>query len=179
MTTAIRPAGSSWLAALGSHRGRSLSISCVSEDGDEFEQLLLDSGAFVHVCPHRYAEEYDLLPATGELTLRSVTGKRLQIYGMREVKYDIWDERGTTMELTIKFYVADVRRTIVATSRLLDRGYDVIEKAAGCYLERNGAKVPFARRNGAFVLLAKRRVQSLVAGLEVDDDMDAATGARR
>ncbi len=56
--------------------------------------------------------------------MRSATGKRLQIYGMREVKFDIWDEHGVTMELTRKFYVADARRTVVATSRLLDRGYD-------------------------------------------------------
>ncbi len=54
-----------------------MTISRVSEDGGEFEKLFDDSGAFVHVCPRPYAEEYDLLLATGELTLRSVTGRRL------------------------------------------------------------------------------------------------------
>ena len=103
-----------------------------------------------------------------------MTGKKLNIYGMREVRYDIWDEHGNAMELRIKFYVADVRRAIVATSRLLDRGFDVIERASGCYLEKNGVKVPFARRNSTFVLLA-RKVQNLVAGLEGYDAMTAAT----
>ena len=38
-------------------------------------------------------------------------------------------------------------------------------------------KVPFARRNSTFVLLAKRKVQNLVAGLAVDEDMTAAREA--
>ena len=154
---------------------RDINITYVGEEGDDFEQILLDSGAFVHVCPAKYAEECPLQPATTDLALRSVTGKKLNIYGMREVRYDIWDEHGNAMELRIKFYVADVRRAIVATSRLLDRGFDVIEKASGCYLEKNGVKVPFARRNSTFVLLAKRQVQSLVAGLAGYDAMTAAT----
>ncbi len=56
-----------------------------------------------------------------------MTGKKLQVYGVREVKFDVWDERRTTLELSINSYVADARRAIVATSRLLDRGYGVIE----------------------------------------------------
>ncbi len=65
---------------------RRITISYVWEDGGEFD---IDSGAFVHVCPRKYAEEWLLLPATKELTLRSVTGKKLNIYGVREVKYEI------------------------------------------------------------------------------------------
>ena len=95
----------------------SYAISYVSEDGDEFEQILLDSGAFVHVCPRKYVEEWPLQLAADELELRSVTGKRLNIYGVREARYDIWDEHGNKMELRMKFYVADVRRAIVVTSR--------------------------------------------------------------
>ena len=101
----------------------------------------------------------------------------MNIYGMREVRYDIWDEHGNKMKLRNKFYVADVRRAIVATSRLLDKCFDITEKASGCYLEKNGAKVPFVKRNGTFILLAKRQVQNLVAGMEVDGDMTAAGGA--
>ncbi len=73
-----------------------------------------------------------------------------------------------------KFYVADVRRAIVATSRLLDKSFDITENASGCYLEKNGVKVSFAKRNGTFVLLAKKQVQNLVASTEVDGDMAAA-----
>jgi hypothetical protein len=60
---------------------------------------------------------------------------------------------------------------------LLDKCFDITEKAAGCYLEKSGAKVPFVKRNGTFVLLAKRQVKNLVAAMEVDGDMTAARGA--
>ncbi len=86
------------------------------------------------------------------------------------------DEHGIVMKLRVKFYFATVRAS-AATSSLLDRGFDVVEKAAGCYLEKNGVKVPFARANGMFVLLARRRVQNSVTGEEVDGDTTAAAGA--
>ena len=60
---------------------------------------------------------------------------------------------------------------------MLDKGFDITEKASGCYLEKNGVKVPFVRRNGSFVLLAMRQIQNLVAGVEVDGDTTAAGGA--
>ncbi len=97
-------------------------------DKEEFEQLLMDSGAFARVCPYRHAEEYPLMGRSEELTLRSVTGKRTQVHGIREVDYDSWDSSGTKRSLKIKFYVADVRRAIVATSKLLDKGFSVVER---------------------------------------------------
>ncbi len=59
---------SGWIFMVGGAWGAPLAATISDEDGDEFEQWLLDSGAFAHVYPHRCAEECDLQPATGKLT---------------------------------------------------------------------------------------------------------------
>ena len=57
-------------------------------DREEFEQFLMDSGAFEHVCPDRCAEDYTLMGCSEDLMLRSVTGERTQVHGIREVDYN-------------------------------------------------------------------------------------------
>ncbi len=45
-------------------------------------------------------------------------------------------------------------------------------------MEKNGVKVPFARRSGAFVL-GEVMAQNVAAAVENDDAVHATTGARR
>ncbi len=73
-----------------------------------------------------------------DLSLRSLTGKRVLIHGIREVVYDVWDSNGEKRSLKIRFYVADVRRAIASTSKWLDMGFSVVERPSECYLERRG-----------------------------------------
>ena len=97
--------------------------------------------------------------------MRTVSGKTIQIYGTREVTYDVWDSENKKHNLKIRYIVADVRRAIISTSQLLDKGFGVVERTSGCYLEKGPSRVPFVRRSVTFVLMVRRRTSPATHGI--------------
>ncbi len=55
-----------------------------------------------------------------------MTGKQLKICGMRYIKYELECDGRSTIALTNGFIVADLRRPLVATAALVDRGFRVV-----------------------------------------------------
>ena len=138
--------------------GSNVNIADVDELG--VEHLLLDSGAFMSVCPKEYAAEWGLQALGGHetITLRSAAGEALHVHGKRAVKFPLQDDQGLEMVVWIEFVVCDVLRALIATSELLDLGFGVIKKNEGCYIEKEDKKVPFLRRDGTFVLPVRREI---------------------
>ena len=67
----------------------------------------------MHVCPKSYASHATLqalLERWGGLDIRSASGKRLKVWGMREVAYDAQDLSGKFFSVRIPFVVCEVRK---------------------------------------------------------------------
>ena len=120
------------------------------------EEIMVDSGAHVHVAPPEYGRQFDLQPMTKEMQLFSVTGKQLRVYGMRAVEYDVTCEDGQVLAVTIWYVVADVRRPLVATQALVDRDFMIVLDKQS-YLQKGNSKVNLNRRgNGVFLPVVMR-----------------------
>ena len=73
---------------------------------DGAHTLVVDSGAYVHVCPKSYATHATLealLACWRGLDLRSASGKMLKVWGMREVVYNAMDLHGKVFTVRIPF----------------------------------------------------------------------------
>jgi hypothetical protein len=124
------------------------------------EEIMVDSGAHVHVAPPDYGRQFDLQPMVKEMQLYSVTGKQLKIYGMRAVEYDVTCEDGQVLAVTIWYVVSDVRRPLVATQALVDKDF-VIVLDKQSYMQKGNSKVNLTRRgNGVFLPVVKSKATS-------------------
>ena len=74
------------------------------------------------------------------------------------MKFILWDDRGFEQVMWFEFVVCDVLRAVIATSELLDRGFGVVKKNEGCYIEEGSKKVPFLRGDRTFVLPVRRGI---------------------
>ena len=133
----------------GSQQSSGCEVAIITDPGSDFEQLLLDSGAFTHVCPREYAPEWPLLPARSNAKFKSVTGKELRVYGEKVVKNYVWDNLGKKFMMQILYIVCDVKRAIVATTGLLNKGFTVVESPEDCFIKKGDRQVPFYHWQGS------------------------------
>ena len=87
-------------------------------------ELMIDSGAAVHVCPPTFGTDFPLMPLTEEQTppLRSVTDEPLWVLGYRWVRF----KNIQGQHLVMPFYVIDgIRHPIVSITRLLEQGFEL------------------------------------------------------
>ena len=99
-----------------------MSIYQLSMDGAH--SLVVDSGAYVHVCPKIHAAHATLqsLPERWRgLDFRSASGKMLKVWGMREVAYNALDLHGRVFIVKIPFVVCEVRRPLLSLAMLEDK----------------------------------------------------------
>ena len=101
-----------------------MSINQLSMDGAH--SLVVDSGAYVHVCPKSCATHATLqsLPERWRgLDLRSASGKMLKVWGMREVSYNALDLHGRVFTVKIPFVVCEVRTPLLSLAILEEKGF--------------------------------------------------------
>ena len=87
-------------------------------------ELMIDSGAAVHVCPPTFGTDFPLMPLTEEQTppLRSVADEPLWVLGYRWVRF----KNIQGQHLVMPFYVIDgIRHPIVSVTRLLEQGFEL------------------------------------------------------
>ena len=83
---------------------------------------MLDSGAQVCVCPRNYAPECPLIPDPDKIDLRTVTGKKMTIHGIRYVDYRFPAEHW----MLVKYYVCDVQDPVISSSGLVANNYSIV-----------------------------------------------------
>ena len=113
-----------------------MAIHQLSMDGAH--SLVVDSGAYVHVCPKSYATHVTLqaLPTCWRgLDLRSACGKMLKAWKMREVVYNAIDLHGEVLTVKIPFVVCEVRRPLLSMAMLEDKGFHL---AVNIWLSETG-----------------------------------------
>ena len=85
-------------------------------------ELMIDSGAAVHVCPPAFGTDFPLMPLTEEQTppLRSVTDEPLWVLGYGWARF----KNIQGQHLVMPFNVIDgMRHPIVSVTRLLEHGF--------------------------------------------------------
>ena len=93
--------------------------TCLASLSLQEDWVLFDSGAAAHCCPANYASDYPLLPlGENPPKLRSVTGKPLQLYGRRLVRYNC-----DGVYLNVIYYVCDVPFCFVSVARMVLQGF--------------------------------------------------------
>ena len=127
-----------------------VAINQLSMDGAH--NLVVDSGAYVHVCPKSYATHVTLqaLPTCWRgLDLRSASGKMLKVWGMREVVYNAMDLHGKEITVKIAFVVREVRRPLLSMAMLEDKGFHLTVKDGCQKLGGRGREINLRRRGNS------------------------------
>lgn len=115
------------------------------------EGILVDSGAWTHVAPKDYAKHVEAEELIDGPVLHSVTGKRLKTYGLRKVRYVVENEHGEKLLVMVEFVVADVRRPVISSTDLVDKGFKVVFENPVGYVEKFGTRVALRRVGKAYM----------------------------
>ena len=112
--------------------------TCLASFSLQEHWVLFDSGAAAHCCTANYASDYPLLPlGENPLKLRSVTGKPLQLYGCRLVRYNC-----DGVYLNVSYYVCDVPFCLVSVARMVLQGcWTILGKDCLMLLTPEGEKI--------------------------------------
>ena len=118
---------------------------CVKrEDG----LVMIDSGAFVNVCPKWFANSKPE-QSDGATCLRSANGKPLQEYGKRQIWLKIC---GQTKRYD--FHVVNVTKPILMVSCLCEQGVET-HSAKNTFLRFGDGHAPLIRKGGVYFVKAQ------------------------
>ena len=85
--------------------------------------LMIDSGAATHVCPHWFAPIFQLhqLPKGDEPQLRTVTNTQIKVHGYKCVIM----RNNKKQPIVIPLYVCDAHAPIMSVTRLAEQGFKI------------------------------------------------------
>ncbi len=131
-------------------------------DGDEgdWEELLVDSGSGVHVCPPSFGQElYPIDDTNGKVKMYDVQSKLIPHTGQRTMDLNLKDAgyQGTENDqrARVAFELGPVTRPILSVGCLVDKGASVHFTPEGAWMEQGDRVLNFKRRGGTFVVPTK------------------------
>jgi hypothetical protein len=128
--------------------------------------LLIDSGAFDHVCPLAFA---DWLKLDADDSIKGEVvgagGEILKHFGHRKVIFDLFG-RG---RLLVNFHVLDVRRPIISVSKIIQHGYMVVFGKQS-YIEKDCNRFALLKVAGLYYLPVRLNVPADFAKRFCDQD---------
>ena len=92
--------------------------------------LLVDSGAYAHVCPTDFAKHVPLEENPGATVAMAADGRGMEMYGKKEVGLALEDGRPAR----VVFQAMNVRRPILSVAALRSHGIEVHFTASGAYV---------------------------------------------
>jgi hypothetical protein len=126
----------------------------------EIVLLLIDSGAFEHVCPRNFADWFPLVELKNHPSVIAANGQQLEVFGERTIKATMLDNG----HAKIKFKVMSVTRPILSVSRLASQGYQVIFNKNPCLVKGQKILKLYTHR-GLYFLPVSWHIEGL-CGLE-------------
>ena len=115
----------------------------VAAGGGDMEMLLLDSGAYTHVCPKTFAPEIPIVSAAPRVGGLTASGQGLTHIGAKEVNVQVWG--GGVMR--VKFEVMNVTGPLLSVGELQRQGWDVVFSDHSM-LRKHDRTIPLVRRGG-------------------------------
>ena len=128
------------------------------------EMLLVDSGAYTHVCPPTFAGQSPIVQGRGAMAALAADGRGLLVQGEKRVEFFLQD--GQPIEVAFK--VMNVKKPILSVSRLHEHGVDVHFTETGAYLERQGRRCPLQEVGNLFYLPVRLREEGVTAVMMKD-----------
>jgi hypothetical protein len=122
-----------------------------SEPPEKPQEILIDSGSEVTVCPSSFVHAVGTRPAETTMNLRAADGSSIAHHGAGEVSFELQASDGL-QKATMKFQVAGVFRPVASISELMNKGFDVHFVGGQCWIACNGPTVDFTRRGNRFML---------------------------
>ncbi len=114
--------------------------------------LIIDSGAFMHVAPKNFAENFPLEPCA-PASIVGANGSTIESYGIRQVRVTTMDGAHTK----ITFRIMSVTRPILSVSRLVELGYHVNFPAKMPYIRQGHRILRLYERAGLLFLASENR----------------------
>ena len=111
---------------------------------DMLGEVVLDCAAEVSVCPWNFGEKLELL-TKDNLELKAADGRMIQYHGRRIIAL-----RQGQSQIEVEFHVADVTKTILSVSKLVQHGVEVLFEQNNAVVKFLGAEVHLQRRGGLF-----------------------------
>ena len=118
-------------------------------------EILVDSGAEVHVCPPAFGGALLSTIVPGRMTVRSAGGHIIPHYSCKSITLIV-----ANMSVEVTFEVIEVTRAILSVRMLLAQGYQVTFTEEASFIARGELRLPLERRKGVFVLKARARANS-------------------
>ena len=119
-------------------------------------EVTVDSAAEESVCPANWGEQFGLKPVTKqqEMSFVNASGGRIHHYGSRKVVV-----QSVSGNLAMNFQVTDVRKPLLAVSRLLEQG-NIVQfgpRPGNSYIQNvaGGQKLQLERRGNSWVIPGK------------------------
>ena len=147
-----------WIFMVGDSCSTSPEVALISDKLGGAELLLLDSGAFTHVCSKEYAPVWPIKYSRSNVQLKSVTGKVLQVYGENLVRFRLWASRGDSLDVQLTF-------CCMRCSARDCLHYGTLEQ--GLYRGRRPQSVLYRERRSASSILSVAGDVSLAGGARV------------
>ena len=88
-------------------------------------EITVDSAAEESVCPHGWAEQFELVPVQHgcEIKLVTANGGKIRHYGKRNIVFQAGKENGDgSVKMGLGFEVTDVRKPLASVSRICEKG---------------------------------------------------------
>ena len=110
--------------------------------------LVIDSGAAIHVCPPWFAPRFQLhqLPKGEEPQLRTVANTQITAHGY---KYAIM-RNNKKPSIVIPFYVCDVHAPILSVTRLAEQGFNIQLNETPTMTHRHGFEAQLIQKEGLY-----------------------------
>ena len=113
--------------------------------------ILVDSGAVVHVAPESFCREAALRPGLPGLTLVAANGSSIGYVGRRAVVLNSSSSHGGRVPLNVVFEICKVNRPILSADKLVDKGFEV-HFGQYPYISYNDTYLPLVRVRGLYFL---------------------------
>lgn len=139
----------------------------VLEVNTEMHMLLVDSGAYAHVCPASFAAYAPTEQLQGLSTAMAADGRSLPVLGQKTVDMRL----PTGQPVRVRFQVMNVRRPILSVRALRDHGVSVHFTKTGSYLAKEDQKCSLVESGNLFYLPVQ-----LGAGQSTLQEMNAVEG---
>ena len=118
-----------------------------------FEKLMIDSGAQCCVCPVDSAPEIQTVKVDQrELpTIHSVTGATMKVDGVKYVTYQLANHH----EMTVRYYVTDVKGPILSVNGLNKTGYSPVLSADPYLMYFDNYITKLEKNDGLYYVVSK------------------------
>ena len=127
------------------------------------EMLLIDSGAYAHVCPPTFAGHSPIVQGRGAMAAMAADGRGLQVQGEKRVEF--FFQNGQPIEVAFK--VMSVKKPILSVSGLHEHGVEEVTEK-GAYLERQGKRCTLQEVGNLFYLPVRLREEGVTAVMMKD-----------